>query len=470
MISENPNSGHKRSDKAVKRVNTKVAFPIVAMALLMITIDSTIVATALHALQQDLQTSVSWAGWTMTAYSLGFVLMLPLSAKLSIQYGHRRIFLLSVATFTLASLLCGLSTNIHMLIAFRALQAIGGAGITPSATGIIVNHFGRSRDRYLGLFGSFFAIGGMIGPVFGGVFVTYWTWHWIFYINIPFGLAVLIFAAHVIPKVRTPQLKKETMDFRGLAFLAVGILAAMYSATYLGNDPKNISSPLAIGLIALSIIGFVIFFRHLNRVKSPFINPTFITGKGFGAVNLLNLLHTGMVIGMASLIPFYAINRYGINELHAGSLLVVEGVASVVMSIIMSIYIRKTGYRKPLYVGAVILAVGVALIAFEPMLTLEPFIWLSTGTFLIGFGFGVMSPAARNAGIQLAPEQSANLAAIRSLGLQLGQIIAVAGATSIIAASLDPNRAHAMVYLGLAILLLITIPVISRVPENKGSW
>ena len=147
MISENPNSGHKRSDKAVKRVNTKVAFPIVAMALLMITIDSTIVATALHALQQDLQTSVSWAGWTMTAYSLGFVLMLPLSAKLSIQYGHRRIFLLSVATFTLASLLCGLSTNIHMLIAFRALQAIGGAGITPSATGIIVNHFGRSRDR-----------------------------------------------------------------------------------------------------------------------------------------------------------------------------------------------------------------------------------------------------------------------------------------------------------------------------------
>ena len=160
------------SDKTERQINIKVAFPIVAMALLMITIDSTIVATALHALQQDLHASVGWVGWTMTAYSFGFVLMLPLSAKLSIQFGHRKIFLLSVATFTVASLLCGLANNIYLLIVFRALQAIGGAGITPSVTGIIVKHFGRARDRFLGLFGSFFAIGGMIGPIFGGIFVT----------------------------------------------------------------------------------------------------------------------------------------------------------------------------------------------------------------------------------------------------------------------------------------------------------
>lgn len=101
----------KRKEKVVSQnsfveVDPKIVFPIVAMALLMITVDSTIVATALHTLQVDLQTTVSWAGWTMTAYSFGFVLMLPLSAKLSIQFGHRRIFLISVATFTLASFLC----------------------------------------------------------------------------------------------------------------------------------------------------------------------------------------------------------------------------------------------------------------------------------------------------------------------------------------------------------------------------
>lgn len=458
------------SDKKYEQVNPRIVFPIVAMALLMITVDSTIVATALHTLQIDLQTSVSWAGWTLTIYSFGFVLMLPLSAKLSIRFGNRPIFLLSVATFTLASLLCGLSTNIYMLIVMRAIQAIGGAGLTPSATGIIVNHFNQSREKFLGLFGSIFAIGGMIGPIFGGIFVTYSTWQWIFFINIPFGVTVLILAMRFIPKAPPMGNRKESFDFPGLILLAIGIITAMYAATYLGEGQSDIYLPLFIGLIIVSVASFTIFFRHLKRVEFPFIKPEFIYGKGFGAVNLVNVIHTGMVIGTASLIPFYAVSRYGISGLNSGLLLVIEGIASVIMSVVMSIYLHRTGYRIPLYIGSVILVTGVALLSFEPMQSIAPFAWLSMSTFLIGFGFGVMSPAARNAGIQLAPAQSANLAAIRSLGLQMGQIISIAIATSIIAAATSPAKAQAMVYLGLSILLLVTIPVISRVPENRGSW
>lgn len=458
------------TDNRYEQVNPKIVFPIVAMALLMITVDSTIVATALHTLQADLQTSVSWAGWTLTAYSFGFVVMLPLSAKLSIRFGNRPVFLISVATFTLASLLCGLSTNIYMLIAMRALQAIGGSGLTPSATGIIVNHFHRSRGKFLGLFGSIFAIGGMIGPIFGGIFVTYSTWQWIFFINIPFGVIVLIMALRFIPKAPPVNNRKESFDIRGLLLLALGIITAMYAATYLGDTSSDIYSPFLIGLIVVSVISFALFFRHLNRVEFPFIKPEFIYGKGFGAVNLVNVIHTGMVIGTASLIPFYAASRYGISGFNSGLLLVIEGSASVVMSVIMSIYLSRTGFRKPLYMGSLVLVIGVALVSFEPLLGISPFRWLAMSTFLIGFGFGVMSPAARNAGIQLAPAQSANLAAIRSLGLQMGQIISIASATSIIAAATFPVHAQAMVYLGLALLLLVTIPIISRVPENKEAW
>lgn len=457
-------------DNRYEQVNPKIVFPIVALALLMITVDSTIVATALHALQVDLKTSVSWAGWTLTAYSFGFVLMLPLSAKFSIRFGNRPVFLVSVATFTFASLLCGLSTNIYVLIAMRAIQAIGGSGLTPSATGIIVNHFNQSRDKFLGLFGSIFAIGGMIGPIFGGIFVTYASWQWIFYINIPFGLTVLFFAMRFIPIAPPVDSSKKNFDFPGLILLAMGIITAMYATTYLGEDDSSFQSPLFIGLVLFSVISFILFFRHLNRVEFPFINPNFIYGKGFGAVNFINLVHTGMVIGSASLIPFYAVNRYGISELNSGILLVLEGSASVVMSVIMSIYLRRTGYRIPLYVGSMILVLGLALLFFEPLFSISPFIWLSISTFFIGFGFGIMSPAARNAGIQLAPEQSANLAAIRSLGLQMGQIMSIAVATSIIAAAAYPSKAQAMVYLGLSILLLVTAPIISRVPENRGSW
>ena len=302
-------------------VNPIVVFPIIAMSLLMITVDSTIVATALHALQVDLQTSVSWAGWTLTIYSFGFVVMLPLSAKLSIQFGHRRIFLSSIAMFTIASLLCGFSTNIYMLVAMRALQAIGGAGITPSAT----------------------------GPIFGGLFVTYSTWHWIFFINIPIGIAVFLLAMRFIPQSQ-PNSGREKLDFAGMLYLAGGIITAMYAVTYLGERTSDINISFFTALILTAIVFFSLFFRHIKRVKFPFIKPRFIYGKGFGAVNLVNFIQTGMVIGGVSLIPLYAVSRYGISQLHSGTLLVGEGIASVVMSVIMSIYLRRTGYRLPIYI------------------------------------------------------------------------------------------------------------------------
>src|SRR5699024_2063096 len=128
----------------VRRV---LVFVIIALALVMMAVDGTIVATALDALQDGLQTSVNWAGWTITAYAFGFVLMLPVSGRLTDRFGNRKVFLGSVIAFTVASLCCGLAYNIYTLIALRAVQAVGGAGFTPSATGIIVEHFGDARDR-----------------------------------------------------------------------------------------------------------------------------------------------------------------------------------------------------------------------------------------------------------------------------------------------------------------------------------
>jgi len=177
VVSEkNPEPGEKEPS-----IRKGVVFSIVAMALLMTTVDATIVATALDTLQHDLHTTVNWVGWILTGYSFGLVVMLPISAKLSIRFGHRRIFILSVAVFTVASVACGLSSNIILIIVLRIVQAIGGAGITPSVTGIIVDYFGKSRDRAVSFFGSIFPAGAMIGPIFGGLFVTYWTWRGIFF-------------------------------------------------------------------------------------------------------------------------------------------------------------------------------------------------------------------------------------------------------------------------------------------------
>lgn len=465
-----PDISQQENSTAKPKINNRIVFPLIALSLLMITVDSTIVATALHTLQTDLQTTVSWAGWTMTAYSFGLVLMLPLSANLSVQVGHKRIFIISVTIFTIASLLCGLAPNIQTLIAMRVLQAFGGSGITPSATGIIVQHFGKSRDRYLGLFGSFFAIGSMIGPIFGGVFVTYLSWQWIFFINIPFGIVAAYMAYRLIPKDDIVNLKNVRIDFRGLFFIAIAILSGMYAATYLGDNAHKPFSVVFILLALSSTLFFTLFFRHIKRSEKPFIDPKFIIGKGFSAVNIINVVHSGMVIGALALVPLYAVGRYGISELHSGTLLVAEGVASVIMSVVLSIYLRKTGYRLPIYVGGIALSLGVLLLSFSPLFGITPYVWLAMSTFFIGFGMGVMSPAARNAGIQLAPKQSANIAAIRSLGLQMGQIITVAISTAIITASENPPIAQAKIYAAFSIVLLITLWNTKFVPENKGAW
>jgi|SRR5690625_300793 len=462
------NSEEKSEDQPVNKI---VVFIIVALSLLMTTVDTTIVATALETLQRELDTSVNWVGWTMTAYSLGFVLMLPLSAKLSMRHGPRRVFLLSIAVFTLTSFFCGLAQNIEMLIVLRVIQAIGAAGITPSVTAIIVDHFGNSRDRAVSLFGSIFPIGVMIGPIFGGLIVTYWTWHWIFFVNVPIGILIIIMSFYFIPEDIKKKLTAHTkMDIKGVAWLALGILASMFAATYLGDKGSKALSFIFIGLVLVAAIGLIGFFKHIKLVKNPFIFPKFICGKGFGAVNFLNIFYGGTTQGVIALLPLYAAHRYGLNALDSGTLLIAQGSASVILSILTTIFLRRTGYKIPLYIGCSIILSGVALLAFQPLWGISPYYWLAIGAFLIGIGMGIISPPARNAGLQLAPEESATIAALRSLCLQLGSIISIAVFTAIIAGTELAGEAQASVYLVVAIVFLIFLPVISKVPEHKGSW
>jgi len=249
--------------EASRPVRRGMVFAIVALALLMMSIDATIVATALHSLRGELQTSIDWAGWTITAYSLGFVVVLPLTGKLSERYGCRRVFLASVAAFTLASLCCGLAENIYVLVALRGLQAAGGAGFTPSATEIIVDHFGRARDRALGLFGSIFSIGTMIGPIFGGLFVSYWTWRGIFLVNVPIGIAVIVLALRYVPRDR-PRIggSRQRMDAAGMVLLGVGLLSGMLAVSFLAERDEPSWSPILAIPLAIAIAALWMFFRQ----------------------------------------------------------------------------------------------------------------------------------------------------------------------------------------------------------------
>ena len=173
---------------------------------------------------------------------------------------------------------------------------------------------------------------------------------------------------------------------------------------------------------------------------------------------------------MVTLIPLYATNRYGFDALDSGLVLTAQGAAAIILSIMAALALRRTGHRLPIFIGGTTIAIGTLLLAVSPIAGIPPYAWLSGSAFLVGAGSGAINPASRNAGLQLAPEHSSTLAALRSMCLQIGSIIAVSIATAILTSSNDPGGIQAWIYVALALLLVAALPLIARAPEHHGSW
>jgi MFS family permease len=260
------------------------------------------------------------------------------------------------------------------------------------------------------------------------------------------------------------------MDATGMALLGSGLLAGMFAASYLGERSAHAWSPVFVVPLLIAVVTLWMFFRHINRAVSPLIAPRLIHGSGFGAVNLINGLYGGVTSGVVALVPLYATNRYGINALDSGTLLIAQGASAIILSVGAALALRRTGYRPPLYFGGAVMATGTLLLAFSPVAGIAPYAWLAGSTFLVGLGRGATNPASRNAGLQLAPEHSSILAALRSMCLQIGSIITISRATAILASSDYPGGIQAWVYVMAAVLLVAALPLITRIPEHHGSW
>jgi EmrB/QacA subfamily drug resistance transporter len=445
-----------------------VVFAIVSLALLMASVDQTIVATALPALQRDLHAQVNWSSWTITIYALGQILVLPLAGKLGDQYGRKKIFLGAAVLFTTASLCCGFANDIYLLIVLRAIQAIGGGAFLPSATGIVAQIFGRDRDRALGLFSSVFPIGGIIGPVLGGVFVTYWSWRAIFLVNVPLGIVLIVLGIIFIPvSARQPD---QRLDLRGVALLGSTLLAAMFGIAYLGSGTSSFADPAFLVPEGVAAISLVLFVRHSARAPSPFISVRFLAGRGFGVMNLLNFLYGSAALGFGALVPLYAQERYGLPTLAAGTLLTARAVGMIATAGLAVLLLRRTGYRWPMVAGFSLTAVGLVATAASPLTGLAPYVWLAVAAGICGVGMGVSTPAANNATLQLAPDQSAAVAGLRGMFRQAGSITAVSVTAAIVARSADPGIAQAHIFFVFAAILVCSIPLVVLVPDHRGSW
>jgi EmrB/QacA subfamily drug resistance transporter len=447
----------------------QLVFAIVAIALFMGSVDLTIVATALPAIHRGLHASINWVGWTITIYGLSIVVTLPIAGKFSIQFGRRRVFLYGVILFTAASLLCGFATDIYVLICFRALQAIGGGALQPSAAGLIADHFGKDRDRGIGMFGAVSSAGQVVGPILGGLLVGYLSWRWIFFVNVPIGIALVVMTIRYIPESRGQA--AERTDLVGLLLMASTVLALIFGITSLGNGRTRIDDPIFLvpELCALVLLGM--FVQHTRRSAAPFIPVQLLVGRGFAVMNWVNLLHGVVTFGIASLVPLYAEQRYHLAALSAGTLLTARAVGMIVVGTAAAFTLRRTGYRLPMMAGFAVVALGTLLMSVSPRWGVSPYVWLSVSVGIAGLGLGAVNPAASNACLQLAPEQAAAITGLRVMFINLGVILSVSVTTAILNRSASPGIAQSHVFwAAAAVVFLVMLPLVARVPEHKGGW
>jgi EmrB/QacA subfamily drug resistance transporter len=447
-------------------------FLLSAAAVLMSSIDNTIVAVAIPELEKSLGAPLSWISWTLTGYQLVQVVMLPVAGKLSDSLGRTRLFVVCVAIFTISSLLCGMAPNVGLLIVFRALQAIGGGGLLPSAVGIIADQYRERRAQAVGLISSVMPMGTILGPNLGGFLLQNWSWRALFWVNVPIGLVVVagvLLLAKPSPRRQTAGLH---IDLVGLVLYASAIVGVTYAMTLVANEPSQAHDPLIWGLVAGGIVLGAVFVWHVRRAKDPVLDYTLLAKNPFLAANLYNFFFGAAALGFFSFVPYYAVIRYHLSAFESGAVLTPRALTVVTASVLSSMYVIRLGYRLPMLVGMLLVVVSLLLLARDwPSLQLGPLeiqgFWQLAGLLAIGgAGMGISNPASNNASLELAPQQAAAMTGIRSMFRLTGGALSIA--SIVLALSFFPDQAagFSTIYIVLAGVVLAASPLVFLIPDG----
>lgn len=439
-----------------------VLFSVVSVTLFMSSVDSTTVAVTLPALQRGLHASLGWAAWVLTVYQLGFALAQPLVGRLSDQFGRRRVYLTCVCLFGAGSGLCGLAPNIHALIALRFLEAIGGGGILPSATGAIADGFGTDRSRAIGLFSSILPAGSIAGPLIGGIILNATgSWRVVFFMNVAITLVVFPVLLKIVPS----SVGRPTQtDFTGAALFGVSILLFMISVTALGQNGQ----PIDLLPLAAAALTAILLWRHIHAVSSPIIPPHLLRTRPLAAANLINIAYGATSIGSAALTPLYLHSRYGLTALQSGVLLSYRAAAMLLVAAVAANALRYTGYRLPFFIGFTLMAAGLLASALEPPPAVSATAWLSAASIVLGIGLGLASPAASNVSLSLAPDDIATMSGIRSMFRQVGAILLIAGTTAAVEHSGGRPTAYSASFCVLVAIMMAALPLIGLLPAHDS--
>ncbi|ADY57362.1 drug resistance transporter, EmrB/QacA subfamily [Syntrophobotulus glycolicus DSM 8271] len=408
-----------------KRQRSIILFAVAA-GTFMAPLDSSVVNIALPSIAAHFQESMSTVQWVILAYLLIISSLLLAYGRLGDLYGHKKIYMAGFVIFTLGSLFCGISFSVHALIFFRALQAIGAGMLMSMGPAIITNtSLPQERGKSLGIIAISVSVALSVGPVLGGFLTAQFGWQSIFLINIPVGIAALVFSHLVIPNLDRRQ--AQPFDAKGALLLFIALISILFPLNYADN--LGWASPVIWGLLLAGIILLVLFVLLEKKIPSPMIDLSLFTNRLFTMGNLSALLNYMALFSVTWIMPFYLQEIKHLSPSAAGLMLIPMPLTTMIIAPLSGSLSDKFDTRYISSLGMGVTAIGLFLLSRLEADSSTMSLILSF--MIVGLGSG-MFQAPNNSAVMgtVAPNRrgiaSSMLAMMRNIGMSFG--VAISGA------------------------------------------
>jgi DHA2 family multidrug resistance protein len=419
----------------------------VTLATVIQTLDSTIANVALPRMQGEMGATQEQISWVLTSYIVATAICMPLTGFLAHRIGRRRLFVASVVGFTLASMACGAATSLGQIVLFRLLQGAFGACLVPLSQAVLLDAWPRERHAsVMAVWGVGVMLGPILGPTLGGWLTEYHSWRWVFYINLPLGIATTLGLLAWMPE--TPLDRERRFDATGFAFLAVG-LAALQLMLDRGESLDWFASREIVVEAVLAALGLYLFVAHVLTHPAPFIDPRLFVDRNFAA-GLAIAFGIGMVLlATMTLLPPFLQGLMGWPVFDTGLVLAPRGIGTALAMIACGWLGERVDPRATILLGLALSALGLhAMVGFDVTVDRWTIVW--TGVVQgLGIGF-VFPPLTAVTFASLAPrlrnEGTAMFSLVRNLGSSVGISVVVSALSrntriehAAIAGSIDPS-------------------------------
>lgn len=410
----------------------------IMLATIMQALDTTIANVALPHMQGSMSATQDQISWVLTSYIVAAAIMTPPTGFLAARYGRKRVFAVAVAGFTVASMLCGAATSLPQIVVFRLLQGVFGAGLVPLSQAVLLDTYPPEKHgSAMALWGVGVMVGPILGPTLGGLLTESYSWRWVFYINLPFGILALLGILAFVPE--TSRNRERRFDIFGFALLslAIGSLQMMLdrgeSLDWFGSTEIVVEAVLA-GLF------LYMFLVHMFTAERPFLEPGLFMDRNF-AVGLFMIFMVGVVLlATLALLPPFLQNLMGLPVLTTGYVLAPRGAGTMIAMMLVGRLIGKVDTRLLILLGLSLTAFSLYEMAgFTTDVPLSTIVWTGI-TQGLGLGF-IFVPLSTLTFATLAPHYRTEGTAMFSLMRNLGSSIGISAVVTLLAQNIQVNHA-----------------------------